>query len=188
MINNSRDLAISGRARLSGETGPAARAASSQRGSQVVVFNVESLEPPLRPRPPKLRLGLLGQGQEVCRMPGGLPDPELLGDGRPDQEWVTDRGQRHQECAVAELVHQRVGGLAAMRRGADARGPCRSMPTYPSPVAVGSPVWTPMRTRTGSSSGHWWRASERCAATAAATASLAVGKAAKMASPWVSAS
>jgi hypothetical protein len=42
-----------------------------ERGAQVVVFKVERLEPPFLPRRPQLWLGLLGQGQEICRMPSG---------------------------------------------------------------------------------------------------------------------
>ena len=55
-----------------------------------------------------------------------------------------------------------------------------SMPTYPSVVTIGVPVWMPMRTRTGPS--------DRWISSAAATASSARPKATKNASPCVSTS
>jgi hypothetical protein len=46
-------------------------------------------------------------------------------------------------------------------------------------------VWMPIRIRSATPSGHGWAASARCAATAAATASLAMPKATKNPSPSV---
>jgi hypothetical protein len=82
-------------------------------------------------------LELLSQAL-LQRLPAGLPDPECPGDGRPDQERVTDWGQRDEERAVAELVHQRVGGLegeaglARTPRAGERQQPRRLLPEQPS--------------------------------------------------------
>ena len=58
-------------------------------------------------------------------------------------------------------------------------------PTRLSPDCSAPPVWRPIRTRIGASSGHGSAASARCAATAAATAAGASWKATKNESPSV---
>ncbi len=59
---------------------------------------------------------------------------------------------------------------------------CTSMPTYPPSASIGSPVCTPIRTRTGP------LASASCAETVALKASDARGNATNSASPWLSTS
>ena len=63
---------------------------------------------------------------------------------------------------------------------------CTSMPVYPSSVTIASPVWRPMRTRTGLTPAHSCSISARCADTEAATASPASTNAAKSSSPCAS--
>ena len=60
-----------------------------------------------------------------------------------------------------------------------------SRPTSDPPAVSGSPVWMPIRTRTGASSGHGSAASARCAATAAPTAARALANTTKNESPSV---
>ena len=91
---------------------------------------------------------------------------------------VDGRGVRETSAAVAS---ERITWPPCAR--AATRAPrWTSIPTYPSAVAVGAPVWRPIRTRIGPP------ASASLATRAAATAPAAVGKATKNASPCVSTS
>jgi hypothetical protein len=65
---------------------------------------------------------------------------------------------------------------------------CTSRPTRPVTVFAASPVWTPIRTRTRSPSGHGCDSMACCICATAATQAFGEANTAKNASPWVPAS
>src|SRR5437764_352906 len=126
-----------------------------------------------------------GFQQIQTRLRSALFDLESLSYGGQNEGGLTDGSQVHEVHPIGEHIAQVCRYLQAQSGFAAA---ATSRPTYPSDEGSGSPVCSPMRTRTVTPSGQIWVKRACWAATAAETASVARAKATKKASPCVSTS